>query len=156
MSAKDALLKYHARQIKSNNSRAKKKRNKKPEKEAVKEMLSWLRGYGFSVNEIEAKAVYNPKAGRYVSGQVSAGYPDISGNDKHGCAVYVEAKAKGKRSTVSELQVEFLKEKIKTNCFAVVSDSADFLATAYKFWVGIDDYSNKRKYLMSLLPKKDK
>lgn len=154
MSAKDALLKYHQRQLKST-KRTPRKKNKKPEKVVEKDCLDWLDKHGFSINVVESKAVYSKAAGNYIRGQTVAGFPDLVGNDKDGHAVFIELKAPGKRSTIRPAQVDFLLNKIKTNCFAVCVDSVAYLSTAYALWSELEG-ENAKEYLHSLLPKKRK
>lgn len=156
MSARDALLKYSQRQLKSvNNNRAPKRKNEKPEEITVRECIDWLRDHGFSIHRVEAKAVYSKAAGRYLHSQTTPGMPDLVGNDKNGRACFIECKAKGKRSTVRHAQTEFLTEKIKTNCFVVVADTSEFLSNAYDLWQSTSA-PNRQKLLLSLLPKQIK
>lgn len=129
-----------------------KRKNKKPEDITVGECKSWYKRHGFDMSIIESKASYSQASGRYTSFTVESGYSDSSGNDKHGNAVYVEFKARGKRSTLREGQRDFLLRKIKTNCFAVCVDSAELLHDYYYHWISLTD-SDRRKYLFSLIPK---
>lgn len=152
MSVRDALLKYNAKQIRKG-CRTPKKRNKKPEQTVVKSMLEWAGHNGWSLHKVESKAVYSASAGRYLRGQTIAGLSDLVGNDNVGQAAYVEAKAPGKRSTLRPGQAIFLKEKIRTNCFAICADSVEFLSNSYKIWQALDTVK-RQKYLMSLVPKK--
>jgi len=128
--------------------------NQKPEKEVETACMDWLKAFGFDMNVIESKAVFNPQSGRYISGQVKAGYLDSSGNDSQGHACYVEFKAPGRRSTLSDKQREFALRKIDTNAFAVVVDSADLLNDFYRCWRKIfrQDKFEARQYLKKLLP----
>lgn len=143
------MLKYHSRQLRKD---APKRTNKKPEKVVEKLVMSWLNARGFSVNVIEAKATYSRAAGRYLSGQTDAGVSDIVGNDRYGCGVFIELKAPGKRATLRPAQSQFLKEKIRTNCFAVCVDSVDLLERLYRNWSSVDGVDSQ-KYLMNELPK---
>jgi hypothetical protein len=149
MSARDALLKYHARQL--GTARKKRKKNKKPEQQVVDEIHKWLKKHGFDCNTVEAKATWS-EGGFYKSSTVAPGFSDIAGNDRNGFAVFIEAKAPGKRSTLRPSQREFLLRKIKTNCFAVVADSVGFLSTAYDEWCNLGG-EEAQKYLFGLLPK---
>lgn len=108
------------------------KKNSKPEKEFVKKLLQHLRNRGFSVNVVESKAVYNPKIGRYLSSQAIPGHSDISGCDPDGIAVFIECKAKGRRSTLKLNQYQFLMDKIEKNAFAVCVDSIEFFDEVYE------------------------
>lgn len=112
--------------------------------------MAWLKSNGFSCNVVEAKAVFNQAAGRYISSQAIPGMSDIIGNDQNGVGVYIELKAKGRLSTVSYKQINFLKEKISTNCFAVCVDSADMLDKMYRHWLKLKK-EERFKYLMETL-----
>lgn len=157
-SVKRALDRYLEKEAKKNAPK-KPKSNKKPEKELVKKLLNWCEANGLHVHEIEAKAVYNERAGHYISGQVVAGYPDISGNNGFGVAVYIEAKAKGRRSTLKPHQREFLEKKIKQNCFAVCVDEVEKLKFFYTTWAELyrqDKHKEAQEFLLNMLPKKPK
>lgn len=130
MSAKDALLSFSKKQIQKNN-RQKRRKNKKPEQEMVDSILKWCRKQGMNLDVIEASGGMN----KFGSITVKSGYSDISGNDKHGFAVYIEAKASGKRSTLKGHQYEFLKGKIESNAFAMVIDNVEHLASYYFTWL---------------------
>ena len=152
MSAKEALENYYRKQM-SPGVRSPKRRNKKPEEEVVKDILRWSARQGWSIHRVESKAVYSAGAGRYLRGQTIAGLSDLVGNDSEGRGVYVEAKAPGKCSTLRPGQAVFLKEKIRTNCFAVCCDSVQLLEEYYKAWCSLG-MVDRHKYLMNLLPKK--
>lgn len=134
-------------------TKPRKKKNSAPEAALVKNFLKFAKQHKalFDLNVIEAKAVYNQQAGMYLSGQVASGYPDISGNDKFGHAMFLEAKAPGKRSTLRADQYEFLMRKIEMNCFAICFDSIQYFKDTYKTWhaLNIDDRKN---YLINELP----
>lgn len=128
------------------------RKNNAPEKEAVKLILDWCKSQSWSVTVIEAKAVFNRAANRYMTSQVGTkGFCDIVGNDNEGRAVFIEAKALGKRATVKQHQIDFLKSKIESNCFACVTDSPENLKTQYVSWLQSLD---KKSFLISQLPKK--
>lgn len=130
-----------------------KPRNQTPEKIFVNcELLPYLRKIGCSFNVIEAKATFNKASGRYKSQTVTPGYPDISGNFSNGHALYIEAKAPGKRSTLSSLQKMFLTEKIESNAFAAVIDSVDYLKDLLNKWSNLESFELKRNLLKSELP----
>ena len=133
---------------------SKKSKNNSPEKDLVKLMMLWLKEHNFACTVIESKAVYNAKAGRYMSSQVGTrGYSDISGNDPEGRAVFIEVKAKDRLYTLKEHQREFLISKIKSNCFAVACDSVTKLQHWYNTFISLP-FNQRQDYLMSLLPKK--
>jgi hypothetical protein len=137
----------------------KKKKNTSPESDFVKSFLKFVKtldGY-FEIHTIEAKAVWNVEAGRYVNGQAESSFPDMVGNDKYGNVLYIEAKAPGKRSTLSLGQYEFLKRKIEMNCFAVCIDSVDLFKELYKKWLKGSGDSRKQLLINELpLSKKNK
>lgn len=124
-----------------------------PEADFVIEFLTFTKKHSkfFSLNVIEAKGVYDPDAGRYSNGQVEPGYPDISGNNSNGIAMYLEAKAPGKRGTISLGQYMFLMRKIEMNCFAICFDSIDYFKSTYKTWLSLDGLA-RQKYLIKSLP----
>jgi len=157
-SVKKALDKYLAKEAKKSIPKPK-KNNKKPEQEVVKKVLSWCNSNGLSVNEIEAKAVYNERVGHYIRGQVAPGYPDISGNTSYGVAVYIEVKSKGRRSTLKPHQQNFLIDKINTHCFAVCIDDIDALQFQYHTWwelYKVSRYKDAQDFLLNMLPKAKK
>lgn len=124
-----------------------KRRNKKPEKLVEKEVMQWLKCNQFYCHVVESKAVFSQKKGTYLRGQAAPGFPDIVGCAADGTAVFIELKAKGKRSTISSRQHNFLRRAIEHNAFAVVTDGADDL----KFqW----DCFCKGDNMFDLLPKK--
>ena len=112
--------------------------------------MAWLTANGFDCNVVESKATYNPKIGRYMSSPAIPGMSDIIGNDRFGNAVYVELKALGRKSTVSEKQWQFLTRKIETNCFAVVIDSVELLNEYYFRWRELS-VIDRRYYLRNAL-----
>ena len=151
MSVKDALYAYSEKQLKKN--KPKRRKNKKPEREVERQVMAWLNKNGFSCHVVESKAVYSPSAGRYVRGQAVSGFTDIVGCDKNGTAVFIELKAPGRKSTIKEHQRAFITEKIRHNCFALCTDSVNFLSSSYENWIKIS-HLNKQVFLYSLLPKK--
>ena len=151
MSVRNALFKYSQKQMAfGKNTRSKK--NQKPEREVEKAVMKWLGKNGFSVSVVESKSTYSTAAGRYTSGNACPGFSDIVGCDTDGYAVFIELKAVGKRSTMSEVQRVFLSEKIKHNAFAMVCDSVCNLDNCYDKWrcIGVSD---RRKFLFNMLPK---
>ena len=156
MSAKTALHNYLSRQL-QNNSRDPKRKNEKPEKIVEKSVTSWCKRHRIDVSIVECKGVYNSKTRTFLHGMTEPGYSDLSGNNEFGIAVYIELKAKGRRSTLRVKQDEFLRRKINYGCFAVVVDSAELLEEMYYGWL---NYINKnlvaeaKKYLLGQLPKK--
>lgn len=123
------------------------KRNKKPEKETEKEVVHWLKKHGFFCHVVEAKAVFSEKTGSYLRGQATPGFPDMVGSSPDGKACFIELKAKGKISTLSFGQYNFLRQAIKFGAFAVVTDGAEDLAFKWKAYLDGAD-------MMDFLPKK--
>lgn len=137
--------------------------NDKPEKEVEKACLVWMREQGWSVQIYESKATYSEAAGRFISQNMKAGTADCMGNMASGIGVAVEFKAPTKLSTFSapanHRQQEFMKEKIYSGCFAVVTDSVHRLYTIYLNWVdlrGMGLIEESKHYLLEMLPKRQK
>jgi len=126
----------------------------KPEKLVETDVMCWLKSNGFSCHVVESKAVYSKAAGRYLRGMAARGFLDIVGNDKLGAACFIELKAKGKRSTLRPAQHEFIIDKICTNAFAVVVDSAELLSSYYEKWnhLRFKDSAMAQEYLQSIIP----
>ncbi len=154
MSAKEALHKYLNKQIKQNSSRTPKRRNRKPEEEVVRSIKKWAIRQSWSIHRVDSTAVYSISAGRYNYSQAATGVSDIVGNDSEGIAVYIEVKAPGKLSKLRPGQAVFLKEKIRTNAFAVCVDRVELLANIYVIWSELSNIGERKRYLMDLLPKK--
>lgn len=135
------------------------RKNKHPERDVQDLVMDWLRANNFSCNVVESKAVYNPKAGRYITGQAVEGFTDICGCDESGLAVFIELKAPGKRNTLRHKQKEFILNKISYNAFACVIDSVDGLEFLYKRWLGLrfnkkmTDAQNMLRTALPIAPK---
>jgi hypothetical protein len=72
-------------------------------------------------------------------------------------AVFIELKAKGRRSALRENQREFLIEKINTGCFAVVVDSLELLENQWERFCLLKkrrQYQMAKDFLFTALPKK--
>jgi hypothetical protein len=138
----------------SREPRATNKKNKSPEKDIVKELLSVGKSLGMSLHVVESKATFSQATGRYTGSAMRAGIPDIIGCDADGFSVWIEAKAKGRKSTLRDNQREFLEKKISSNCFAVVLDCAGMLESTYKIWKKIGRTDQRQSYLKGLLPTK--
>ena len=151
----DLLIKSIERQDPSYSGKPKEKKSrsgleyKKPEKLVEKDCLLWAKNNQIFLHIVEAKAVFSQAVGRYLSGQVESGFPDLVGNNNNGQVLWVELKAKDRRSTITPLQYLFLKTKIEQGCFAVVVDSADRLHEYYYTWL---NGKNQQGYLTGLLP----
>jgi hypothetical protein len=129
------------------------RKNQKPEKELEKTVMAWLKLHGFHCTVVEAKSTFNPVARRYISQSVKAGTVDVIGNDSEGRAVFIELKAPGRRSTLSEKQRDFLELKISQMCFAVCIDSVEMLAETYSHWLSLPPLE-RQKFLLAQLPSK--
>jgi len=101
--------------------------NKKPEKLVEFAVLAYCKDVGWSVDVVDSKASFSKAAGVYKKNVTAAGFPDIVGNLPSGIAVFIELKAKGKLKTLKSHQRMFLEEKLESNCFAAVVDSAELL-----------------------------
>lgn len=125
------------------------KKNAKPEAVVETQLLAYMRGLGWSMDKVEAKAVFSKKANRYLRGPAAPGFSDLVGNMPDGRAVFVEVKAPGRRSSLREEQRVFLSEKIGTNAFAVVVDS---VARLEELLAGFKRSSSPKAYLLNALP----
>lgn len=143
------------------------KKNEKPEKEVEKACLIYMRGLGWDVQIYESKAVYSESAGRYISQNMKAGNTDCMGTMPNGIGVYVEFKAKGRRSQFASFknhrQQEFLSQKIEAGAFACVVDSAELLSSIYNHWLELrmreyatieNSFKASKEYLRSQVPKR--
>lgn len=155
-STQRALNKFFERAAKELEPKAPRRKNERPEKQVEKECLIYMKGLDWDVAIYEAKATYNPKAGRYVSSAMKAGTCDCMGAMPNGIAVFIEFKAPGKLSTFNknQRQREFLVNKIKMNCFGCVVDSHYRLREIYTRWeaIRIGGTIASQKYLLEMLP----
>jgi hypothetical protein len=108
-----------------------KRKNGKPELAVRSACMEWLRLHKFGCHVVESKAVYSKSAGRYLSGQTTAGFSDITGVTPSGLGCFIEVKRKGARSTLKAHQRYFLISKIELFAFAVCVDSVAMLETIY-------------------------
>lgn len=122
-------------------------RNKSPEKTVVKEILSACRSIGFNLDVIEASGYDRMKKAMVHDSKVTPGYSDISGNSNLGLAVYIEAKAPGKRASLRDAQRAFLENKIKSGAFACVADSAEYVLKLYNEWLRLKLWSRELSIL---------
>ena len=130
-----------------------KRKNRSPERDLQLEVIRWMNANGFDVTNVDSAAAYSLTAGSYISSQHAApGLPDIIGNDSQGRAVYVELKAPGRRASLRANQREFLVRKIKTNCFAIVADSIEYIQRTYEIWIAVLN-DNGPYFLLEELPK---
>lgn len=144
-----------------------KRKNEKPEKDVEKACLKWMRERGWNVQIYESKAVYSESAGRYISQNMKAGNTDCMGTLPNGIGVYVEFKAKGRRSQFASFknhrQQEFVQQKIEAGGFACVVDSPELLESIFEHWMQLRMQENSqlehtfkasKEYLMSQVPKR--
>ena len=150
-STRQALENYYK---KTANKKAVKKRNKKPEYEFVKSFMAWAKTTDLSLHSVESKAVYSAAAGRYLHSQTSESLPDIIGN--YGAlSLWIEAKAKDRRSSLKPHQREFLVNKINDGCFACVTDSIEHFKNLFEAYLKCKG-NDRKQLLMDALPKKRK
>ncbi len=121
-----------------------------PEKAVQVACERWFRENGFDMTIIDSG--YQLISHKKVS---ESGFADSCGN--HGLlAVFVEFKAPGRLSTLSEVQFNFLTRKIESGCFAVVVDSVRALATLWHDFSIEEDWEKRRDLLRESLPNRSK
>lgn len=150
---KAAMLKHHQKILEPRTNIKPARQNKKPEKDTEKDVLIWARTKNIFLHVVDSSS-FNPLTGCKSVQKAETGFPDLVGNHVTGLCLYIELKAKQRRSTVSEAQREFLSQKIQQNCFAVVVDSAERLD---QYWLGFwqqKSLQEKQNYLLDCLPKK--
>jgi len=143
-----AMLKHHEKQLPK--KKRERKRNDNPEAKISLAIKNHLIGLGWSVDIVESKAVFSAQAQSYTFGKTRPGFSDIVGNTPSGMAAYIEVKSKGRRSSLRPAQFDFLSEKIKTNAFAIVADSVEYVLLTYDVWLSSTD---KLALLLNELPK---
>ena len=148
-----AMLKYHQKQLNQQTTRERKGTYKKPEKNTEKNVLLWARSHNIHLHVVESSS-YDPLLRRKGMSRAAVGFPDLVGNTQEGHSLWIELKAKDRRSTLSDKQREFLLAKIQQNCFAVVVDSVERLAQYWKGYWSQRSESDRQSYLSSCLPKK--
>jgi len=109
-------------------------KNKKPEQEIVKQIFFEMKRMGFVSLIVEARAVYNHEAGRYLGSQVAPGTSDILASSPQGYFVACEVKAKGLRRTLKAHQKQFLVSVIHSGAFGCCSDSPNHFVDLYLKW----------------------
>ncbi len=154
-STREAIFKYHQKQLNQGVTREPKRKNKKPEKDVEKEVMEWARLNQVFLHVVEASS-YDPISRRRVLSKAQAGFPDLVGNNVEGHACYIELKAKDRRGTVSEHQRLFLEKKIDQGSFSVVVDSVARLEQYWKGFWSLKNPDERKTYLRDCLPKKRK
>lgn len=133
-----------------------KKKNNKPEKLVEDEVTAWLKLNGFDFTIVESKATYSRKAKAYLKSPTSESLPDIVANFGI-MSVWIELKAKGKRSSINKAksihQKKFLKRKIDQGCFACVTDSAQHLSKLWNDFKSLQNNADRIILLTNDLPK---
>jgi len=154
-STNNAILNYHRKQLDQGVSREPKKKQKTPEKDVQKSVLDWARENKVHLHVIEA-STWNGRTRTFGDSKASAGFPDLVGNTEQGLVCYIELKAKGRRSNLSDKQRVFLEAKIAQSCFAVVVDSRTRLEQYWKGFWSLKSPEERQSYLLETLPKKRK
>lgn len=152
-STQRAVEKFIAKQCAPQNNRQPKKKNKKPERDTENDCLIWCRANNIFVHVVESSS-YDPITGRKTFSRATAGMPDLIGNTANGNSIYIELKAKDRRSTLKDHQRDFLIEKIKQNCFAVVVDSVEKLNQYFREFCKLKNLESRQTYLINCLPRK--
>lgn len=146
-----ALKKYHAKQLGQQSTPARKK-YKSPEKEVQKDVMAWARENIVFLHIVEASS-WDPVVQRRTLSRAERGFSDLVGNTESGHAVYIELKAKDRRSKLSEIQRIFLTRKINQGCFAVVVDSRERLEEYWSHYWSLESLADRARYLIDSLPK---
>lgn len=151
MSAKNALFKHHEKQLRKITKKPNRK-NAKPEKAVQNAVVDYCAGRNIHLFIVDSSAVYSHGAGRYLRGKADPGFPDATGFNNDGRALYVEFKAPGRRSTIRIGQYEFLRRAILNDCFAVVCDSLESFVEDYTRFQHLSDRTSQREFLLQRLP----
>lgn len=154
-SVQDSMKRYYERQLNQGVSREVKAKNKKPEKNTEAAVLEWSRHNNCFLHVIESSS-FDPVSRRKTLSKAQAGFPDIVGNTNDGLSLYIELKAKDRRSTLREDQRSFLIMKIHQGCFAAVVDSRERLEQYWKGYHSLKTINEKKSYLLDCLPNKRK
>lgn len=111
----------------------KKRKALKPEKIVEADILSTCKQLGLDVSVVDSKMHFTQK-GFLQESETEAGFSDITGNTSDGISVYIELKARGKISTLTQKQKKFLIRKAEAGCFAVAVDRAEVLVRLFLDW----------------------
>lgn len=160
MSAKNALNKFYVGQLKVLERLQKPRRkNQRPEFELTKKpCMKWLKENGFSMNVVEARAVYHPESGKYLRGQTDAGFADAVGCTPDGLAAAVEFKAPGALKRLKPHQRQWIAEKILKGAFACTVDSVALLSEIWFQFKNLRaiDPALAKDFLLARLPPEPK
>ena len=149
------MKRYYEKQLNQGLTREPRAKNKKPEKDTESSVLEWSKHNNCFLHVIESSS-YDPISRRKTLSKAQAGFPDLVGNTNEGLSLYIELKAKDRRSTLREDQRSFLTMKIHQGCFAVVVDSRARLEQYWKGYHSLKTSQEKKAYLLDCLPKKRK
>lgn len=155
----DAIRRNHERELKSKAPKPK-RHNDDPEAQVVRTIITETKLLDWDIQVVESKAKFID--GQYRSSGIKFGTCDILGIDSIGNAVFIEAKAPGKRSTFwregNDRQIEFLLSKIERGAFACVVDSWAQLNAYYMQWrqIRITNTEAAKAFLTDALPPKPK
>lgn len=155
-SVKAAIAKFYEREKKKLEGPT--RRNTNPEKCVEEACVIWMKSQNWTGQVYESKAkLIN---GRWQSSGLKFGHSDWMGNTPDGITACVEFKAPGARSSFNKeknhRQRQFIIERINSNCFACVVDSADCLSATYFVWQKLrehDGMERAKQYLLDALPK---
>ena len=145
------MIKHHQKYYNQGLTREKRPKNKTPEKNTQKDVLEWARENNVFLHVIEA-STWNGRTGSYGDSKAEPGFSDLVGNTLQGLTCYIELKAQGRRSTLSDKQRVFLIKKIEQDCFAVVVDSRKYLQNIWKRYWTLKTSKEKQAYLIECLP----
>ena len=139
--------------IRENTKRGKRK-NQKPENLVVKDHLQWYEEDGFFMNVYESKAKAQLIRGQEVwrTGGLEVGTPDSGGTCPNGYSCWIEFKAKGSRSRISNDQRAHLTKVIERGGFGLCSDDVNYSKETYHKWLN-KSREDKIPFLLNELPK---
>jgi hypothetical protein len=100
-----------------------------PEKIVEKEVTQWLKLHGWPYSIVDSRATFNSRAGRFLKNPTAPeGFSDIVGCTPSGIAIFLELKAKGRKSVRAKQRV-FLMERVLAGAIAGVVRSVDELVS---------------------------
>jgi hypothetical protein len=153
---KNALLKYSENLLKANEKQPTGRKNNKPEEEVNSNLRNWFKANGWSMGRVESKGVYSERHQTYILSETEKYTSDWVGCSPQGLGAFIEAKAEGKRSTLSEGQRGYLTEKINCGAFAVCVDGVDNLVDHVEKFSKCVGRAERIRLLLDLLPKPPK
>jgi len=147
-----AMVRYYQRLDRENNPKPARK-NKSPERDTEAQVLSWCRQNDFHMHVVDSSRYDGFRKSLSKAQKAEVGFPDLCGNTGEGLSVWIELKAKDRRSTVSPAQRRFLEKKIEQQAFAVVVDKADRLDQYWRKYCSLKTPLEKKNYLIDCMPK---